>query len=163
MCSHKLADERGNAIIQFLAAVMFLVVFLFGSIQLCGTMFTMNSVASEITRACYQADTAGLTLAGNKNTFLKNAIATETSQLSTDRLVVTNAKATTKSVEESAPRGGELATLTSKTDQTIIEFDVSYNVPFAIDLPGLNDQVLKRHISFVRIDERTIELSTSTM
>ena len=154
-------DEGGNATIQFLIAAVFLLTLVFGGIQIGGMMLSANALASDLARASYQVDAGGLALAADKEAFVRDQIIAAGSTLSEDALTVAGVSVATSHAEATGGvrEGAQgLTEIASDTTRIEVSFDVAYEIPSIIDMPGLSGQVLARHVEFVRIGERTIEV-----
>ena len=154
-------EEDGNATVQFLIAAMFMFVLVFGGIQIGGMMLSANALASDLARASYQVDAGGLALAADKDAFVRDQIIAAGSTLKESALPVTGVRISTSHSEATGGVREDsqgLTEIASDTARIEVSFDVAYEMPSIIDMPGLTGQVLARHVEFVRIGERTIEV-----
>lgn len=157
-----LQNNKGNAIIQFLAAVIFLLICVFAAIQIAGMLYTMNALGSELTRASYEADATEAILATDKNLFIKDAIARESNGLDAAKIRVENTQIKTSVLTSSgtpANNSAGLSSIHATSDKITVSFDVYYVVPSVIEMTGLSNQTLFRHIEFDIINKTTIEMS----
>lgn len=154
--------EDGNATLQFLFAVVCLMFVLFGGIQIGGMMLSANRLASDLTRAAYTVDAGGLMLASDKEEFVRDQIiGAGSSELSAECLSVSNVLVDTSRASKTGAVGageGGLTEIVSDAVMVEVSYDVSYVIPSIVDMPGLSDQTLTRHVEFVRVGEMTIEV-----
>lgn len=153
--------EDGNATLQFLFAVVFLMTLLFSGIQIGGMMLSANRLGTDLTRATYKVDAGGLMLASDKEAFVHDQIIAIGSELSSENLSVSDVRVTASNASSAGAVGAGAGGLTEISQDTVsieVSFDVSYAIPSIVDMPGLSGQTLSRHVEFVRVGETTIEV-----
>lgn len=151
-------DERGSEVIQFAVATPLLLFVLFAVVQIAGMMLTTSQVSSEITRACRQLDVAGLHQAFDKEAFVQAELLGAATQLIPSNLHVSSVQARDNQdrLECGAQGGG---TVEQRTASTELSFEVRYDIPSLLDMPGLAGQSLARQVAATYVGSRVIEVS----
>lgn len=151
-------DERGSEVIQFAVATPLLLFVLFAVVQIAGMMLTTSQVSSEITRACRQLDVAGLHQAFDKEAFVQAELLGAATQLIPSNLHVSSVQARDNQdrLECGAWGGG---TVEQRTASTELSFEVRYDIPSLVDMPGLAGRSLARQVAATYVGSRVIEVS----
>lgn len=154
--------ERGSEIVQFTVALPLLLAVVFSIVQLAGMELAASQVSSEITRACRQFDAAGFETASNKERFVKEAILGFSSQLDPERLAVERVRwGYEKAVQEQKVPDGSV--IGQRSTVVTASYDVRYRMPSIVDVPGLTERTLERHVQCSFIDGRVIEVERGTV
>ncbi len=148
-------SERGGEIVQFVIATPLFLALLFSCVQVACTMFSTQLVSSEVVQACLQMDTGGLTIAPDKEAFVKSQIIGSSTQLVAKNLSVKDVKIAPRKTRASRRAGGG-ETLSSNTAGTDFSCEISYRVPGIFACVGM-PQTLSRQVVWTSVDERVIE------
>ncbi len=150
--------DAGSEVVQFALAMPLLLLVVFSVVQVGGMVLAVNQVSSDIVRACRQLDAAGLQRAADKEAFVKEGIVGKATQLREENLSVENVSVETSIVRvEGLTEAGGM--VDQRTSATAFSYDVRYNVPSILALPGLEGRVLARHVNCDYVDGRVIEVS----
>lgn len=153
--------ERGSEIVQAVVAVPLLLLIVFSVVQAAGMMLTVSRVSTDITRACWQLDTAGLALAGDKEAFVKSELLGAATQLQADRLSVDSVVLSFASDEgQFGTTEGNLS-VAQRTSVAQASFDVAYDLPVLAAIPGLDERTITRHVACARTEGRIVEVEVS--
>lgn len=161
-----LADESGSGAVEFAIALPFLLVTAIALIQLC--LFAMSglSLEAQVTKGTWDVSAKGLVASTDRDAVVKRAILAD-ALLDPDKLTVTNAHVTTYARNErSQSDSAKDATLGLERgeydhDKSLcrVEADVAYVVPSIVNVPGITDVPITRHVSHVITDTDRIEVS----
>ena len=80
--------ERGSEMVQFLVVVPLVLLVLAAALQVGAVMLSIDRLTADVTRACRQLDAAGLSLAADKERFVKDELLGAATQLQPDLLTV---------------------------------------------------------------------------
>lgn len=150
--------DRGSELIQAIIGFPFLIMLVFGVVQIGGMALMTNRLASDITRAQEQIDVNGLVLAQDKDTFLRSEILRASGQLDEESLHVTNGSVSV--TEKSETNSASQSSTVDETQQVAhVSYDVVYDMPSIINIPSLMGHELRRHIDFDHVVSRRIEVS----
>lgn len=149
--------ERGSEVVQFAIAVPLLLFVVFGIMQVGGMMLAASQLSCGITRACRQLDIAGLQHAEDKEAFVKAGVLGAATQLVPSNLDVWQVRAFDQQerISQSAT-GGDIAEQLSTS--TTLSYDIRYEIPSLLSLPGLFDQSFSRHVVCTYVEERVVEV-----
>ena len=151
------ASERGSEVVQFALVAPLLLFALFGIVQVGGMMLAASQVSSDITRACRQMDLAGLRLASDKEAFVKAGILGASTQLIPENLQVERVRL--ESAQTRVTRLlGEGDSAEQRTATARLSYDVRYEVPSILDVPGLSGRTFSRHVDCSYVEGRVIEV-----
>lgn len=163
--------ERGSEIVQFVIAVPLVLLVLFAVVQTGAMMLSVNRLTADLTRACRQMDTAGLSLAADKEAFVAGELLGFATQLRPEQLhvsgVVLEAREDGRSsdpAQAGAAVGGMgdgFSSVAQRSDVAQMSFDVAYELPALAALPGLEHQTISRHVLCMRVEGRIVEVEVS--
>lgn len=150
-------SERGSEVVQFVVTVPLLLFVVFAVVQVGGMTLAVSQVSSELTQAGRQLDVAGLELASDKEAFVKAGVMGASTQLKGDRLRVERVR-----VKQGGSRfvreASDGMSIEQRTTSIVLSYDVSYDLPSFLDVPGLADQVLRRHVEAEFVSGRAVEV-----
>lgn len=166
--------EGGGEVVQAVVAMPLVILVVFAAVQVGGMMLTTHRLAADLTRACRQIDVAGIALAQDREEFVKLQVLGAASQLQPERLHV---EKVTLAFDENLGRaggpaaagssggaGGEAAlsasqsSLGQRTSIARISFDLAYDLPLLMELPGLPKQRICRQVECSPIEGRVMEV-----
>lgn len=148
--------EQGSEVVQFVVTLPLLLLVVFAVVQIGGMTLATSQLSSEITRACRQLDVAGLERAANKEAFIESEILGASSQLKAESLQVDNVIWQRKA-HRSTGEGKTLA-LEQRTAAVELSYNVRYELPSLLQVPGLSESVLVRKVESSLVEGRTIEV-----
>lgn len=151
-------DEWGSEVVQFAVAAPLLLFVLFSVVQIAGMMLSTSQVSSEITRACRQLDVAGLRQSFDKNAFVKGELLGTATQLVPDNLYVSSVRE--RDIRDRLECGSvEGGVIEQRTSSTELSYEVRYDIPSILDVPGLSGQSLVREVTATYVGSRVVEVS----
>lgn len=150
--------ERGSEIVQFVIVMPFLLFMVFAVVQVGGTMLTINQITADLTRACRQIDAAGLSLAVDKEAFVRSELLGTATQLDESRLHISQITVSAEDEVGSHETSDAVSSIVQRTGVARISFDLAYDVPSLLAFPGLMDQRVTRHVEFSQTPDRVIEV-----
>lgn len=149
-------SERGGEIVQFVVALPLLLLVVFSVVQLGSMTFAASRLSSEITRACRQLDAAGLERAVDKEAFVKAEILGSSSQLQAGSLQVSGVRWRRESLSgEGELEGGAIE---ERVVVVTVSFDVRYELPSVVAVPGLSGQALARSVEASLVEDHVVEV-----
>lgn len=153
--------ERGNELVQFVIAVPVLLVVVFATIQIGGMMLSASRLSADIVRAGRHMDAGELDLASDKDEFVKNEIVRMSDQLVDDNLTVDHTSCSSINDEGIQPVQGE-GSIMQHVRRTAVSFDVSYEMPSLVLLPGLSGREITRHVECERTVGKIVEVEVAS-
>lgn len=154
------SNERGGEVIQFVVAVPLLLLVVFGTAQVSATVLSSAQLSSEITRVCRSVDGIGVVQAPDKGAFIKEQIIGASTQLDAASIAVANVRVAQSDLPSSVEEGA-LGALRREGSIVSLSYDISYQVPSIVSLPGYRDQTLSRHVQCSFASGRVVELEVS--
>ena len=148
--------ERGSEIVQFAVVVPLLMLVVFATVQLGGMTLVANQLSSEITRACRQFDVGGFERATDKEAFVEEGIVGASSQLRPNSLHVERVR-WERQMQQNRGASGD-GSIEQRTTRLALSYDVRYELPSVLDVPGLSGQSLERSVTSVFCEGRAIEV-----
>ncbi|OUO92164.1 pilus assembly protein TadE [Gordonibacter sp. An230] len=149
-------NERGSEIVQFAVTVPLLVLVVFATMQLGGMALAASQLSSEITRACRQFDAGGFERATDKEAFVEEGIVGASSQLRPESLHVERVRWERETRQEGSDSAG--GAIEQRTSLLALSYDVRYELPSILDVPGLSGRSLERSVLGVFSEGRVIEV-----
>lgn len=147
-------DESGSEVVQFVFAVMALMLLLFGAVYVTRYATSALILSSELSQACLRLDTSGLLAAADKQRYLAEEIAGESSQLALDAITINGVRVHAHEKNVASSWGVE-----QRASIVSVSFDVSYGLPVGF---GANERaMLERHVSCSIENERVSEVVVS--
>lgn len=165
------APERGSEIVQSVVAVPLVLLVVFVTVQAGGMMLSVNRLTADLARACRQMDTAGLAFAVDRERFVADEVLGAATQLKPDLLTVSNVRsealgavqgarlapgATSRAAGEEGAGAG--AGIVQRTDAVRVSFDVRYELPSLMAVPGLAHRTIARHVECEQLAGRIVEV-----
>ena len=161
------APERGSEIVQSVVAVPLVLLVVFATVQAGGMMLSVNRLTADLARACRQMDTAGLAFAVDRERFVADEVLGAATQLKPDLLTVSNVRsealgarlapgATSRAAGEEGAGAG--AGIVQRTDAVRVSFDVRYELPSLMAVPGLAHRTIARHVECEQLAGRIVEV-----
>ena len=152
--------EQGSEVVQFAVAVPLLMLVVFATVQLGGMTLVVTQLSSEITRACRQFEVGGFERATDKEAFVEEEIVGASSQLRPDSLHVERVRWERQTRQD---RGGaEDGSIEQRTTRLELSYDVRYELPSVLDVPGLSGQSLERSVTSIFCEGRAIEVEVGS-
>lgn len=148
--------EQGSEVVQFAVAVPLLMLVVFATVQLGGMTLVANQLSSEITRACRQFDVGGFERATDKEAFVEEEIVGASSQLRPNSLHVERVR-WERQMQQNRGDSGD-GSIEQRTTRLALSYDVRYELPSVLDVPGLSGQSLERSVTSVFCEGRAIEV-----
>lgn len=170
-------DERGAETIQLAIAMPLLLIVTMSIVQVCLMAFTTLTLENESEQAAWAVDLAALQKAESPeraNELVAQQILKRAIGLDKEKLKITGAALTSTDIYSAAPSPKpianrniicdeenryQLAQMVRETSAGLIEFDVSYELPTIISLPGLSHVKVSRHIARERVLSTRTEIS----
>lgn len=150
-------DEFGSEAVQFVFAVILLLMLMFGALYVSCFTSTAAMMSSELSRACLRLDTASLAKSPDKGRFIAAEIAGESSQLNLACIEVSDVRVEMHKTVASWPGSG----MQQRSDVASVSFSVSYRLPVELSIAQAQHAVLARHVSCSIENERVSEVSVS--
>lgn len=150
--------EHGGETVQFALTVPLFLLVLLGIIQVGGMTLVASQLSSEVTRSCRQLDVAGLQQAADKGRFVEGEILGASTQLAAENLHVSDVRVEWRQ-DESGSVLGEGLSSDQSTSVARLSYALRYDVPSALDIPGLSGQSLFRHVDCTYVAGRVVEVS----
>lgn len=154
--------ERGNETIQFTMVVSVLLLIVFGTVQIGGMMLSANRLSSDVLRACRQLNATGIERAVDKEEFVKSHILDRSGQLTANSLSIDHVVYSSIQVDRSHVAEGK-ESIALRKEKTAVSFDLSYEIPSFIDLPGLSGQTLERRVECVCAGRSVVEVRMAAL
>ena len=144
------APERGSEIVQSVVAVPLVLLVVFATVQAGGMMLSVNRLTADLARACRQMDTAGLAFAVDRE---RNVRSEALGAVQGARLAP---GATSRAAGEEGAGAG--AGIVQRTDAVRVSFDVRYELPSLMAVPGLAHRTIARHVECEQLAGRIVEV-----
>lgn len=159
-------EESGAETVGFAIALPILLVAAIVVMQLC--LFAMSglSLEAQVTKGTWEVSAKELVASTDRDALVKQAILAD-AVLDPDKLTVRNAHVTTYSRSERTQSDSAKDTTLGlergeyRHDKSLcrVEADVSYVAPSIVNVPGMTDVPITRHVSHVVVDTDRIEVS----
>lgn len=160
-----LRNEQGAETVELAIALPIVFIVCFAVVQLALTLFTSNSLSSQISSASWNINPQELAESSDPNKTVKDTILEYSVGLVPDSLEVTNAQVSfeTNNEETALPavdKNTNLGITEFAHDQTLarIQVDISYDVPSIMDFAGLDLLDLSRHLDHTVIASDRMEV-----
>lgn len=166
--------EAGGEIVQAVVAMPLVILVVFAVVQVGGMMLATHRLAADLTRACRQIDAAGIALAEDREEFVKRQVLGIASQLQPERLHVekvglafdeypeeigsSTAAGWSGGTGDGAALSASPPSLGQRTSVARVSFDLAYDLPLLMALPGLPEQRVCRHVACSHIEGRVTEV-----
>lgn len=163
-------DELGAETVQLVFAMPVLFILIMCIIQLCIMAFFTLTLSGEAEQAAWAVDLSKMNEAAQeeRDGLVKEAIVSSAASIDPQRLSVANSSfkvSTPYSYQSTTTIGNDrnvlidedsgfaygLSEMYRETDAGLIEFDVSYKLPSIINMPGLSNMTISRHITRERV------------
>lgn len=154
--------ERGNETVQFVVAVSVLLLIVLGAVQIGGMMLTATRLSSDVQRACRQLNATGIEGAADKEEFVKSHILSRSGQLIARNLSIDHVVYSSVQVDRSHMAEGK-GSIALRRERTAVSFDLSYEIPSFIDLPGLSGQTLERRVECICTGRSVVEVRMAAL
>lgn len=162
--------ERGSEMVQFLVVVPLVLLVLAAALQVGAVMLSIDRLTADVTRACRQLDAAGLSLAADKERFVKDELLGAATQLQPELLTVRDVRLSFDSDANSSlalahPGSVEdgLLVIEERTSNGHFSFDVAYELPSLAAIPGMEHRSIARHVECARTEGRVVEVEVSPL
>lgn len=166
-------NELGAETVQLAFTMPLLLIVIMAFVQLCMMAFSMLTLSSEVEQAAWYVDLEKLANAADDeaNSLVEEAIIACSSTVDRDSLEVSGAAFTQQDsyshrtttaiinnpiVSDEEEHRYQLGELYRETSAGLVEFDVSYELPSIIKLPGLSHMRISKHV----VRERAISTRT---
>lgn len=159
-------DESGAETVEFAMALPILLVAAVVLMQLC--LFAMSglSLDAQVTKGTWEVSAKELLASTDRDALVKEAILRD-ALLDPDKLTVKNAHVTTYTRNERSQSDSAKDTTLGlergeyRHDKSLcrVEADVAYVAPSIVNVPGMTDVPITRHVSHVITDTDRIEVS----
>ena len=163
-------DEFGAETVQLVFAMPVLFILIMCIVQLCIMAFFTLTLSGEAEQAAWAVDLTKMSQGSQeeRDGLVKEAIQNSSASKDTQRLSVANSSfkvSTPYSYQSTTTIGNDrnilidedtgfaygLSEIYRETDAGLIEFDVSYKLPSIINMPGLSNMTINRHITRERV------------
>lgn len=137
--------EEGQATVETVIALFIGALIVFGVFGLVIGAYSLNATFGGIQAASWEVNASEMTVAGDKNAYVKNIITSRVTGLDKSKLQITNAridnsaKSNTFSVTTKTQLGEK--SLTRRADSARIRFTVTYTAPFTMGLVKISRDV----------------------
>ena len=157
--------ELGAETVQLALAMPLVFIVAMSFAQLCVMAFSVLTLSGEVEQAVWQVDVEQLSRSSGSdeaNQLVRDAIIAGSSGLAHDSLVVSNASFTHQDayshhgatailnnsvVDDEEHNRYQLGELYRETAAGFVEFDVSYELPTLVNLPGLAHVQVSKHVA----------------
>ncbi len=154
--------ERGGEAVQFMVAVSALLLIVFGAVQIGGMMLSTTRISSDVLRACKQLNAAGIECAADREEFVKSQILSNSGQLIESNLSIDHVACSSVQVDRGHVAEGQ-ESISLRRERMAVSFDLSYEIPSFLDLPGLSGRMLERHVECVRTGSSLVEVEMAVL
>lgn len=137
--------EEGQATVETVIALLLGSLIVFGVFGLIIGAYSLNATFGGIQAASWEVNASEMTVAGDKNAYVKDIITSRVTGLDKSKLQITNAridnssKSNTFSVKTKTDLGE--SSLTRRADSARIRFTVTYTAPFTMGLVKISRDV----------------------
>ena len=170
-------DESGAETVQLAMAIPMVFIAAMATVQLGIMAFCVLTLDGSAQQAAWAVDLDELIYAGSPqsaNELLSNEINRQSVCLDLEKLRISNAAFTSTDTYSKPPVSKpianrnvicdednryQLAQMTRETYAGLVEFDISYELPTLIELPGLSHMTVSRHIARERVLTTRTEIS----
>lgn len=163
-------DEFGAETVQLVFAMPVLFILIMCIVQLCIMAFFTLTLSGEAEQTAWAVDLTKMSQGSQeeRDGLVKEAILNSAVSIDSQRLSVANSSfkvSTPYSYQNTTTIGNDrnilidedtgfaygLSEMYRETDAGLIEFDVSYKLPSIINMPGLSNMTINRHITRERV------------
>lgn len=163
-------DEFGAETVQLVFALPVLFILITCIIQLCIMAFFTLTLSGEAEQAAWAVDLERMSEASQDECdgLVKSAICASAAIIEPNRLSIANSKFKVSSpysyqntssiesdrnvlIDEDTCFAYGLSEMYRETDAGLIEFDVSYQLPSIINMPGLSNMTINKHVARERV------------
>ena len=166
---HKIDEfnEQGGETVEFAIALPILLVTAIAIIQLCLAGLQILALDAQVTKGSWDVTASELIASSDQAATVKTAILADGALLADDNLTVENCTVSTDSTEAVSGLPEHCMDETGMDDAgefvhskatAHVEADVSYNVASIVNIPGVTDMTITRHLSHTLVDTDRIEI-----
>ncbi len=159
--------ERGSEVVQAAVVLPLVLLVVFAVVQVGGMMLSTHRLTADLVRVSRQMDIGGLVLAGDKEAYLKSQLLGPRSQLQSERLRVENVElkleqrgqgARPSKTKEVLGSDSFLPFIEQRIQVVKVSFNVAYDLPSMVVIPGLSGQTIMRHLDCTSVESRVVEV-----
>lgn len=150
-------NESGSEAIQFIFAIVLLMLLLFGSLYIACYTASASIFSSELSQACLRLDTAGLAESRDKSRFVAREIVDESSQLDFESIQVDDVRIDLSNKSSEGIDGG----VRQRAMISSVSFSVRYRLPLVFSVGDAMRPQLERRVFCAIENERISEVAVT--